>query len=80
MLAAQNTLNIASANMDILLGYFGWALRIPFVPKLFFALAPPRVVSILANRLPKRWVRGMCCDVTCYVDGDYGKGWNELSK
>jgi len=70
----------ASANMDILLFYFGWALRIPLVPRFFFALAPPSVVSVLANRLPKRLVRGQCCDVSCYVDGDYGEGWNELSK
>lgn len=70
----------ASANMDILLYYFGWALRIPLVPFFFFALAPPSAVSFLANRMPKRLVRGQCCDVSCYVDGDYGKGWNELSK
>lgn len=71
----------ASANMDILLFYFGWALRIPFVPFLFFSFpGSPRMVSFLANRLPKRLVRGRCYDVTCYVDGDYGEGWNELSK
>jgi hypothetical protein len=71
----------ASANMDILLFYFGWALRIPFVPRIFFSLpGSPGMVSFLANRLPKRLVRGQCCDVSCYVDGDYGKGWNELSK
>ncbi|KAL3769505.1 hypothetical protein ACHAW5_001238 [Stephanodiscus triporus] len=71
----------ASANMDILLFYFGWALHIPFVPRIFFSFpGSPRMVSFLANRLPKRLVRGQCCDVSCYVDGDYGKGWNELSK
>mmetsp|Transcript_3992 Transcript_3992/g.7618 ORF Transcript_3992/g.7618 Transcript_3992/m.7618 type:complete len:674 (-) Transcript_3992:217-2238(-) len=70
----------ASANMDVLLFYFGWALRIPLVPRCFFALAPPATVSFLANRMPKRLVRGRCCDVTCFVDGDYGEGWNELSK
>jgi hypothetical protein len=71
----------ASANMDILLFYFGWALRIPFVPRLFFSLPRcPGVVSFLANRLPKRLVRGRCCDVSCYVDNDYGVGWNKLSK
>ncbi|KAL3822052.1 hypothetical protein ACHAXA_007845 [Cyclostephanos tholiformis] len=70
----------ASANMDILLFYFGWALHIPFVPRIFFSLpGSPRMVSFLANRLPKRLVRGQCCDVSCYVDGDYGRGWNELS-
>ncbi|KAL9180968.1 hypothetical protein ACHAXT_009773 [Thalassiosira profunda] len=71
----------ASANMDILLFYFGWALRIPFVPRIFFSFpGSPGTVSFLANRLPKRLVRGRCCDVSCYVDGDYGSGWNELSK
>mmetsp|Transcript_27354 Transcript_27354/g.42981 ORF Transcript_27354/g.42981 Transcript_27354/m.42981 type:complete len:654 (+) Transcript_27354:87-2048(+) len=69
----------ASANMDILLFYFGWALRIPFVPRLFFSLPRcPGVVSFLANRLPKRLVRGRCCDVSCYVDNNYGGGWNNL--
>jgi len=71
----------ASANMDILLFYFGWALQIPFVPRMFFSCpGSPRFVSFLANRLPKRLVRGQSCDVSCYADGDYGKGWNELSK
>ncbi|EED94527.1 predicted protein [Thalassiosira pseudonana CCMP1335] len=71
----------ASANMDILLFYFGWALRIPFVPRLFFSFpGSPGMVSVLANKLPKRLVRGRCSDVTCYVDGDYGGGWNKLSK
>jgi len=69
----------ASANMDILLFYFGWALRIPFVPRLFFSLpGSPGLVSTLANKLPKRLVRGRCADITCYVDGEYGDGWNEL--
>ena len=71
----------ASANMDILLYYFGWALHIPFVARIFFSFpGSPRIVSFLANRLPKRLVRGQCCDVSCYVDGDYGKGWNALEK
>ncbi|KAL7483550.1 hypothetical protein ACHAW6_009189 [Cyclotella cf. meneghiniana] len=71
----------ASANMDILLFYFGWALRIPFVPYIFFSFpGSPRTVSFLANRLPKRLVRGRCSDVSCFVDGDYGVDWNKLSK
>lgn len=65
-------MKIASANMDILLFYFGWALRIPFVPRLFFSLpGSPRLVSFLAARLPKRLVRGRCCDVTCLSDGEF---------
>ena len=71
----------ASANMDILLFYFGWALRIPFVPRMFFSFpGSPGMVSALANRLPKRLVRRRSWDVTCYVDGDYGDGWNALEK
>jgi len=71
----------ASANMDVLLFWFGWSLRIPGLPRLFFALpGSPRIVSLLANRLPKRVVRGYCSDVTCNVDNDYGLGWNRLQK
>lgn len=67
--------------MDILLFWFGWALRIPFLPRLFFSLpGSPGMVSFLANRLPKRLVRGRCSDISCYCDGDYGGGWNTLSK
>ena len=66
--------------MDILLFYFGWALRIPFVPRLFFSLpGSPRLVSFLATRLPKRPVRGQCCDVTCLSDGEFS-GFFFLSK
>jgi hypothetical protein len=55
--------------------------RIPFVPWMFFSFpGSPGMVSFLANRLPKRLVRGRCSDVSCYVDGDYGGDWNKLSK
>ena len=71
----------ASANMDVLLFWFGWTLRIPGLPRLFFALpGSPRIVSFLANRLPKRFVRGYCRGVTCQVDNDYGGNWNKLKK
>eukprot|EP00548_Thalassiothrix_antarctica_P006225 CAMPEP_0194139350 /NCGR_PEP_ID=MMETSP0152-20130528/8997_1 /TAXON_ID=1049557 /ORGANISM="Thalassiothrix antarctica, Strain L6-D1" /LENGTH=332 /DNA_ID=CAMNT_0038837139 /DNA_START=494 /DNA_END=1492 /DNA_ORIENTATION=- len=69
----------ASANLDILLFWFGWALRIPGLPRLFFNFpGSPSMVSFLANRLPKRFVRGNCRNVTCHVDGDYGRKWNQL--
>lgn len=69
----------ASVNMDVLLFWFGWTLRIPGLPRLFFALPrSPWIVSFLANRLPKRFVRGGCSGVTCVVDNDYGYGWNNL--
>ncbi|CAB9522942.1 expressed unknown protein [Seminavis robusta] len=71
----------ASANMDVLLFWFGWALRVPGLPRLFFAIpGSPRIVTFLANRLPKRFVRGYCSGISCTVDGDYGVQWNKLSK
>ena len=73
----------ASANMDILLFYFGWTLRVPGLPRLFFALpGSPRIVSFLANRLPKRFVRGWtyCRGISCYIGDDYGGNWNKLQK
>jgi hypothetical protein len=71
----------ASANMDVLLFWFGWALRVPGLPRLFFAIpGSPRIVTFLANRLPKRFVRGHCSGISCTVDGDYGVQWNRLSK
>ena len=70
----------ASANMDILLYYFGWSLRIPGLPRLFFALPwSPRIVSFFANRMPKRFVRGQCSDVSCCVDNVYHERWNKLN-
>jgi len=71
----------ASVNMDVLLFWFGWTLRIPGLPRLFFALPKsPWIVSLLANRLPKRFVRGNCSGVQCCVDNDYGYEWNNLQK
>lgn len=69
----------ASANMDVLLFWFGWALRVPGLPRFFFAVpGSPRMVSFLANRLPKRFVRGACTGVTCDLGGDYGYRWNRF--
>jgi hypothetical protein len=71
----------ASANMDVLLFWFGWALRVPGLPRLFFAIpGSPRIVTFLANRLPKRFVRGYCSSVSCTVDNDFGPNWNKLQK
>jgi hypothetical protein len=70
-----------SANLDVLLFWFGWTLQVPFLPRLFFAIpGSPRIVQFLACRFPKRFVRGFCSDVSCSVDGDYGGSWNKLSK
>ena len=72
----------ASANLDILIFWFGWCLRIPGLPRLFFALPfSPRLVTFLANRLPKKFARRgkqYCRNMECSIDGDYGLSWNKL--
>lgn len=72
----------ASANLDILLFWFGWSLQVPFLPALFFSLPfSPRLVTFLANRLPKKFARkgkGYCRRLRCVIDDDYGDGWNKL--
>lgn len=74
----------ASANIDVLLFWFGWTLRIPFAPALFFALPfSPVLVSFLANRLPKKFARrgkSYCRNLECAIDDDYGGAWNKLDK
>ena len=74
----------ASANIDVLLFWLGWTLRIPFAPKLFFALPfSPHLVSFLSNRLPKRFARrgkSYCRNLECAIDDDYGGAWNKLDK
>ena len=70
-----------SANMDVLLFWVGWTLRVPLLPRLFFAIpGTPRFVTFLANRLPRRFVRGYCNGISCSIDTDYGSSWNRLSK
>mmetsp|Transcript_9763 Transcript_9763/g.14519 ORF Transcript_9763/g.14519 Transcript_9763/m.14519 type:complete len:536 (+) Transcript_9763:143-1750(+) len=72
----------ASANLDILLFWFGWSLQVPFLPALFFSLPfSPRLVTFLANRLPKKFARkgkGYCRRLRCVIDDDYGDSWNKL--
>jgi len=69
-----------SANLDVLIFWFGWCLNIPGVPTVFFAMPfSPRLVSLLARRMPKRFVRGYCSGVSCSVEGDYGGSWNKLA-
>jgi len=75
----------ASANIDVLLFWFGWTLRIPYACKLFFALPfSPRLVSFLANRLPKKFARkgkSYCRNLECDIDPyQYGSSWNKLDK
>ena len=72
----------SSANLDILLFWFGWSLQVPFLPALFFSLPfSPRLVRFLANRLPKKFARrgkGYCRRLRCAIDDDYGDSWNKL--
>lgn len=72
----------ASANLDILLFWFGWSLRVPGLPFLFFSLPfSPRLVTFLATRLPRKFARRgkqYCRGVICSVDDDYGCSWNKL--
>jgi hypothetical protein len=74
----------ASANIDVLLFWFGWTLRIPFAPALFFALPfSPQLVSFLASRLPRKFARrgkSYCRNLECAIDDDYGGSWNKLDK
>jgi len=80
-LFARGYLNLGtSANLDVLLFWVGWTLRVPLLPRVFFAIpGSPRFVSFLANRMPRRFAR-KCADVSCSLDGDYGANWNRLSK
>mmetsp|Transcript_32030 Transcript_32030/g.77817 ORF Transcript_32030/g.77817 Transcript_32030/m.77817 type:complete len:467 (+) Transcript_32030:83-1483(+) len=80
-LFARGYLNLGtSANLDILLFWVGWTLRVPLLPRVFFAIpGSPKFVSFLANRMPRRFAR-KCADVRCSLDGDYGSNWNRLSK
>ena len=70
-----------SANADVLLYYFGWALRIPLLARCLAACpGGPRLIAFAARRLPRRPVRGYCSDVQCYLSyevGAYGRAWNE---
>jgi hypothetical protein len=69
---------VVAANVDLLLFWLGWALRVPLLPRLFFALPwAPGIVAWLVRVLPRRGAR-RCGGVECVVDGDYGPGWNEL--
>lgn len=67
-----------SANADVLLFWFGWALKIPVVVPLVVRFpGGARFVAFLAKRLPRRWARGPCFDVECLVAEDYGSAWNK---
>ena len=58
-----------SANADVVLWYFGWALRIPLLPYVIAIPGVPRAISWLARRLPRRPVRGRTADYACDWEG-----------
>jgi len=64
-----------SANADVLVWYFGWALRTPvvkWVVQLWFRIpGAPMFCGWLATHLPKRPVRGQCAGIKCFTDDDF---------
>ena len=47
-----------SANVDVLLFYFGWVLRVPLLRRAIFLPGVPRAIALIAPWLPRRPVRG----------------------
>ncbi|CAE8607789.1 unnamed protein product, partial [Polarella glacialis] len=45
---------VASANADVVIGYFGWMLRVPFLPRIMNLPWVPRIIASLSTVLP-RW-------------------------
>ncbi|CAJ1405319.1 unnamed protein product, partial [Effrenium voratum] len=48
----------ASKNADVLVGYLGWLLRLPLIPRILYVPGVPRLVCWISKRLPRRFVRG----------------------
>jgi len=71
-----------SANMDVLLFWMGWTLKIPGFPSLLFNM--PGCVTImnwLAKYLPHRFVRKFQSrNVRVSLKSDYGFMWNHVTK
>ena len=61
---------VVSQHADVLLFYFGWMLRVPWLGALALRLPLlPRIAALLATRLPRRPVRGRTCDYACEWEG-----------
>lgn len=71
-----------SANMDVLLFWMGWTLRIPGFPKLLFNLKGcVTIMNLLAKYLPHRFVRKFSSrNVQTSLKSDYGYWWNHVAK
>lgn len=55
----------ASANADLLLHYFGWCLRIPYLHHILSLPGVPRAVAAISRILPARPVRGPTSRFSC---------------
>jgi len=49
----------ASRNADVLIGYLGWILRLPFLPQILAIPRVPWLIAKLSTILPRRPIRGM---------------------
>lgn len=58
-----------SANADILLFYFSWALRLPLISGVLRLPGVPATAAFLSCRLPRRLVRGPTGDLECDWEG-----------
>lgn len=58
-----------SANADILLFYFSWALHIPGIGVLLRLPGVPAAAAFVSRRLPRRPVRGQTWDYECDWEG-----------
>lgn len=47
----------ASRNADVLVGYLGWTLRVPLLPRVLHVPLVPRLVAELSTVLPRRFIR-----------------------
>jgi len=47
----------ASANADVLVGYLGWILRVPVVPKILFIPKVPKLIAELSTVLPRKLIQ-----------------------
>jgi len=47
----------ASANADVLVGYLGWILRVPVVPKILYIPKVPKLIAELSTVLPRKLIQ-----------------------
>jgi len=47
-----------SKNADVLVGYLGWLLRVPLIPRILKLPLVPRIIAWISVRLPRRPIQG----------------------